>query len=86
MFLYAGGIAPEDVVQGQLGDCWLLAALASMAEYPDAIRNCIVETEATTRGIYHVRLWDCGAKRYVEIGRGTPPLRFSLILYLFCPF
>lgn len=23
----------------QLGDCWLMAAFASMAEYPDAIRN-----------------------------------------------
>ena len=30
-------VEPSDCIQGGLGDCWLLAALAVVAEYPDYI-------------------------------------------------
>ena len=40
MHLFDNGINPHDVAQGALGDCWLLAAMACMAEFPGAIENC----------------------------------------------
>ena len=40
MYLFQDGIEPSDVVQGALGDCWLMAALAALAEFPGAIENC----------------------------------------------
>lgn len=38
--LFENGIKPSDVAQGALGDCWLIAAIACMAEFPGAIENC----------------------------------------------
>ena len=32
------GICPNDITQGELGDCWLLSAFASMADYPEKIK------------------------------------------------
>lgn len=53
------GIEPADVCQGSLGDCWLVGAMAGLAEYPSAVRNVFLNTEANDRGKYSVRLW-CG--------------------------
>lgn len=35
--LFRNGISPGDVEQGELGDCWLICALATQAEDPKAI-------------------------------------------------
>eukprot|EP00316_Scyphosphaera_apsteinii_P011866 CAMPEP_0119328104 /NCGR_PEP_ID=MMETSP1333-20130426/72463_1 /TAXON_ID=418940 /ORGANISM="Scyphosphaera apsteinii, Strain RCC1455" /LENGTH=439 /DNA_ID=CAMNT_0007336867 /DNA_START=173 /DNA_END=1494 /DNA_ORIENTATION=+ len=56
--LIRDGITPQDVAQGALGDCWLLAAAVCLAEFPDALRNLFVTREANDSGSYSVRLWD----------------------------
>lgn len=60
-FLF-NGIEPSDLAQGALGDCWLLAALSSLAEHPNAIRRCFVQLERSVRGKYSVRMYDAGKK------------------------
>ena len=37
--LFEEGIEAKDVAQGELGNCWLVAALACMAEYPGLLRG-----------------------------------------------
>ena len=40
--LFEGDIKPDDLCQGAVGNCWLVAALSSASELPDCIRNMFV--------------------------------------------
>ncbi|CAD7937027.1 unnamed protein product [Amoebophrya sp. A120] len=52
-------IEPSDCIQGGLGDCWLLAALAVIAEYPDFIPiHTFQEKECNMQGKYSINLFD----------------------------
>ena len=37
--LYANKISVEDIIQGDLGDCYFLSALNALAEFPDRIKK-----------------------------------------------
>jgi len=56
--LFQDRIEPADVLQGALGDCWLLAALASVAERPEVLEQAIVTKHVDPRGKYHFRFWN----------------------------
>jgi calpain-15 len=56
--LFEGEIDPNDIGQGGLGDCWLMAAMACLASVPGAIQKLFVTPEIDPRGKYCVRLFD----------------------------
>ena len=59
-------IAPNDIDQGALGDCWLLGAVAALAEFPENILRIfhrayevdrrLSRTDDNRHGIYRLRL------------------------------
>ena len=65
--LFQGGITPSDIAQGQLGDCWLMAALACLAEHPTAIMKCFITRERNVRGYYVIELYDARQAKFVRI-------------------
>ena len=61
-------IEPSDVMQGALGDCWLLAATAAVAEFPEFVREKLFVTKrANPAGRYALRLFDGASKRWEEV-------------------
>ena len=76
MQLFKDGISPRDIVQGAVGDCWLLAAFAAAAEQPLIIQHCFIEKKAQASGLYHVRLYDGPSQswRTVAVDHRVPKL------------
>eukprot|EP00392_Amoebophrya_sp_AT5.2_P018594 g19162.t1 len=63
MQLYQDGVSAKDILQGKIGDCWLMAAMACMAERPGAIDNLFISKEFDPRGKYTIQLFDGTADR-----------------------
>ena len=65
--LFEGKIEPADLIQGELGDCYLIAALSCLAETPAAIRKIFREDERSARGKYGVHVFDGVANKWTVV-------------------
>jgi hypothetical protein len=55
-----------------LGDCYFLAALACLAEYPDRIKKLFIDTEFNQQGIYGAYTYVNGCKNEVFVDDHVP--------------
>jgi len=60
-------IHPNDIMQGELGNCWLLAGLAALAEFPVAIMNLFEQKEASQDGKYTCRIYNAPMKKWEAV-------------------
>ncbi len=54
--IFSGKVSPRSIIQGFLGDCYFLAALAALAERPDRIFNLFLEHERNESNFYSVKM------------------------------
>ena len=63
--IFSGGIEPDDIHQGQLGNCYLLAAMAACASNTRLIEDLIVEDHFSDVGLIGVKFFKEG--RWVTV-------------------
>uniref|UniRef100_A0A0G4HX90 Calpain catalytic domain-containing protein n=1 Tax=Chromera velia CCMP2878 TaxID=1169474 RepID=A0A0G4HX90_9ALVE len=71
-------VSPAGLLQGAVGDCWLVSALAAFAEYPKRVEGLFKEKGVDEKtGKYCVRLFDIkkGAMVDVEVDEFVPVFR-----------
>jgi calpain-15 len=64
--------SPKDVIQGELGTCWFLSALALLAEKPFLLLNCMISQVYNSQGHHQVRLCRRGEWVIVNIDDYLP--------------
>ena len=71
--VFDGGVEPDDISQGELGDCYLLSALSVLAEVSGSIERLFVtEKQSDKHGVYVVRLCVRGHWREVVLDEMLP--------------
>ena len=58
---------PNDIKQGRCGDCYFLASLSAIAEYPERIRRIFLTKETNKAGCYAVKMFINGEQRTVVV-------------------
>jgi hypothetical protein len=67
-----GDINPGQFSQGKVGNCWLIAALSSAAEFPSFVRSLFETQEMQENGKYVVRIIDSGQVIQVTVNDLVP--------------
>ena len=67
-------MSPEDVRQGAIGNCWMLAAAASIAEKPGRLERMFVNDTAEIKvgGIYGIDMYHLGVPTTVIVDDRLP--------------
>ena len=63
-----GNIEPNNLTQGIVGDCWLLATMACLAEFPNAVESLFCgQTKASSDGKYSIKLFNLDSRDWETV-------------------
>ena len=70
--VFSNKIEPNDIKQGDLGDCYFLSALSVLAEKPNRIKKLFVSDKQNKWGVYGIRICKNGEWKDVVVDDYIP--------------
>jgi len=64
--------SPRDIVQGYIGDCYLVSSLSALADLPGRVERIVKMHEINEEGIYTFKMWALGLPIEVSIDDRLP--------------
>jgi hypothetical protein len=68
----SSGFKPDAVLQGSVGDCWFLSAVAVLAEREDIIKSIVIDNNLRSDGIQSFRLFIDGEFKTISVDQYLP--------------
>lgn len=62
-----GPINPNQIGQGKVGDCWLIAAISCLAEFPGAVQKLFHRRGISEEGRYDLKFYDARHDKWVDV-------------------
>ena len=66
------GITPEDILQGEVGNCWFMSAASALAEKKSRMESIFLNDAASANGIYGVNFYTLGVPHTVIVDDFLP--------------
>jgi hypothetical protein len=81
--LYVNDVSPEDIIQGSVGNCWLMQAIGGAATKPNVIKDIFkyCTPESTKQGVFIVRLYYREERVAVVLDGYLPTDQYGSLLY-----
>lgn len=61
-----GNINPQDINQGYIGNCWIMAAISALAEHPERVDRMMISDGIEDTGMYAMNFYSLGVP-YTQI-------------------
>lgn len=66
------GAHPNDVMQGSIGNCWVMASMSAIAEVETRVHNMMFTDSYNDEGIYALKFWALGSPVEISVDDKIP--------------